>query len=62
MMLEARPKMAAAARLSAESFDHLKQADSQETEAARLIEQGRQKLAAAEVLRDKAAAYRELAG
>lgn len=62
MMLEARPKMSAAARLSAESFDHLKQADQQDTEAARLIEQGRQKLAAAEVLRDKAAAYREIAG
>lgn len=62
MMLEARPKMAAAARLSAESFDHKKTAESQEEEAAKLIEQGNQKLAAAEILRNKANGYREIAG
>ena len=61
MLLEARPKMANAARLSAESFDAYKKADSQEEEAGRLIAQGTQKLAAAEILRQKAAAYDTIA-
>lgn len=61
MLLEARPKMAQAAKLSTESFHAANRAESQEEEAARLIESGNQKLAAAGVLRDKAAQYRELA-
>jgi hypothetical protein len=61
MLLEARPKLAGAARLSAESFDAARKADRQEDEAARLIETGNQKIAAAAVLRDKAARYKDLA-
>jgi hypothetical protein len=61
MLLEARPKLAGAARLSAESFDAASKAERQEEEAARLIETGNQKIAAATVLREKAARYRELA-
>jgi hypothetical protein len=61
MLLEARPKMANAARLSAESFDAFKKSDSQEEQAERLIAQGTQKLAAAEILRQKAAAYESIA-
>ena len=61
MLLEARPKMADAARLSAESFDAYKKADNQEEQAERLIAQGTQKLAAADVLRRKAAAYESIA-
>lgn len=61
MLLEARPKMANAARLSAESFDEFKTADSNEERAEQLISQGTQKLAAAAILREKAAAYKALA-
>ena len=61
MLLEARPKMADAARLSAESFDAYKKAGTQEEEAERLLAQGAQKLSAAEILRQKAAAYESLA-
>jgi hypothetical protein len=61
MLLEARPKMANAARLSAESFDAFKKSDSQEEEAERLIAQGTQKLSAAVILRQKAAAYESVA-
>ena len=61
MLLEARPKMADAARLSAESFDAYKKAGTQEEEAERLIAQGKQKLSAAEILRQKASAYESLA-
>lgn len=61
MLLEARPKLAGAARLSAESFAAANTAERQEEEAARLIETGNQKIAAANVLRDKAARYREIA-
>lgn len=62
MLLEARPKLAQAAKLSAESFDAASRAERQEEDAARLIESGNQKLAAAAVLREKAASYREIAG
>ena len=62
MLLEARPKMAEAARLSAASFDEFKSADSNEEQAEALIAKGTQKLAAASILREKAAAYKALAG
>ena len=62
MLLEARPKMAQAAKLSAESFDAFKKADKQDLEAHKLIEQGAQKLQAAEILREKAESYEKLAG
>lgn len=61
MLLEARPKMADAARLSAQSFDAFKTADSEEREAQRLMEAGEQKLQAAAILRNKAQAYENLA-
>jgi hypothetical protein len=61
MLLEARPKLAGSARLSAESFDVANKAERQEEEAARLIEGGNQKIAAANILRDKAARYKKLA-
>lgn len=61
MLLEARPKMADAARLSAESFDAHNRADGQEDEAERLITEGTQKLAAADILRQKAAGYQSIA-
>lgn len=62
MLLEARPKLAGAAKLSAESYDQAKKAERQEEEAARLIEAGNQKIAASNVLREKAEKYRDLAG
>lgn len=62
MMLEARPKLAGAAKLSAESYDQANKAERQEEEAARLIESGNQKIAASNVLREKAEKYRALAG
>lgn len=61
MMLEARPKMANAAKLSAQSFDQFNKAQRQEQEGQKLIEQGNQKLAAAEILKQKAAGYEQLA-
>ncbi len=61
MLLEARPKLAQSAKLSAEAFDASQAAQTQEEEAARLIESGNQKLAAAGILREKAAAYRNIA-
>lgn len=62
MLLEARPKLAGAARLSAESYDAASKAERQEEEAARLIESGNQKIAASAVLREKAEKYKALAG
>lgn len=61
MLLEARPKLAQSAKLSAEAFDASQAAESQDEEAARLIESGNQKLAAAKILREKAASYRQIA-
>lgn len=61
MLLEARPKLAQSAKLSAEAFDASQAASTSEEEAARLIESGNQKLAAAGILRDKAARYRSIA-
>ncbi len=61
MMLEARPKLAESAKLSAMSFDESNKAQRQEEEAERLIQSGNQKIAAAGVLRDKAERYREIA-
>ncbi|MFA7483145.1 MAG: hypothetical protein WC314_21755 [Vulcanimicrobiota bacterium] len=61
MLLQARPKMADAARLSAESFDAYKKGGTQEEEAERLIAEGTQKLAAAEILKQKATAYENIA-
>lgn len=60
MLLEARPKMADSARLSAQSFDAYKTADNEEREAQNLIESGEQKLHAAAILRNKAQAYEAL--
>ena len=61
MLLEARPKRAQSAKLSAEAFDASQAAETQDEEAARLIESGNQKLAAAKILREKAASYRQIA-
>lgn len=61
MMLEARPKLAESARLSAISFDEANKAQRQDEEAERLIQSGNQKIAAAGVLREKAERYREIA-
>lgn len=61
MLLEARPKMAQAAHLSAQSFDAYKLADKQEEQAETLIRQGNEKISAASILRDKAKAYQSLA-
>jgi hypothetical protein len=61
MLLQARPKMTDAARLSAESFDAFKKADKQEEKAEELIAAGNEKLAAAGILREKAQAYESLA-
>ena len=62
MLLEARPKMADAAKLSAQSFDAFRTAQREEQEAEKLIQAGNQKLQAATILREKAARYEELAG
>lgn len=61
MLLEARPKLAQSAKLSAEAFDASQAALTSEEEAARLIESGNQKLTAAGILREKAARYRAIA-
>jgi len=61
MLLSARPKMADAAKLSAQSFEAFNKADRQEREAEKLIASGEQKLSAAAILRDKARAYESLA-
>jgi hypothetical protein len=61
MLLEARPKLAASSKLSAEAFDANKDAQRQEEEAAQLIQSGNEKIAAANILRDKAGRYKSLA-
>lgn len=61
MLLAARPKMADAAKLSAQSFDAFRTAGNQEEQAEALINKGQQKIAAAEILKQKAQAYETLA-
>lgn len=61
MLLQARPKLSESAKLSAQSFSKLSKADREEAEAEQLVEKGNQKIAAAGILREKAAAYTKLA-
>lgn len=61
MLLEAGPKFSASSKLSAESYDVSSRAEQHDEEAASLVESGRQKIEAAQVLRDKAARLTELA-
>ena len=49
------------AKLSAQSFDEFNKAQRQEQEGEKLVEQGNQKLVAADILKQKAADYEELA-